>query len=168
MECLRSFILNVGGNSTVSGGNLATWGLAPQNYFIATINGLSTFNIEGFKNVNIHSVEMIGDVTSVVGGTDQAIIQDWAFSFEVLGQNPFLNGGITVTPNTFIMTRQAINPVFNLSRYNTKLSLVDPIVSASTIRINQLKASGIGARNLTQLNLQWGMTLLVKYNYEGE
>jgi hypothetical protein len=168
MNCLRSFILSVGGNSTVSGGNLAQWGLAPQNYYIATIDGLSTFNIEGFKNVNIHAVEMLGDVSSVVGGTDQVIVNDWSFQLEILGQNPFLNGGITVTPNTFIMQRQAINPVFTLSRYNTKLTLVDPIVSASTIRIAQLKASGIGARNITAANLQWRMTLIVYYNYEGE
>ena len=168
MDCLRSFQIIVGSNTTVSSGDIATWGLAPQNYWLARQTGTSTFNIQGFKNINIFGIESVGTVSSVIGGADQVIVNDWAFSLTVTGINPLVGGTVTVTPNSYGLQIQGVNPFIELSRYSPKIMLEEPISSARTITITELRASGIGARNLAAINLQWAFNFVVYYKFEGE
>lgn len=168
MDCLRSFNILVSANSTVSAGNIATWGVAPQNYWQARETGTSIFNINGFKNVNIYSIEAVGKVQSTLGGTDNVIVQDWGWSIQIIGQAPITNGNITAAPNTFVMQEQGNNPNIQLSKFTPKMEFTTPIQSASQIIISNLSANGIGARNLLAINLSWGFNFVIKYKFEGE
>ena len=168
MDCMRSFTILVSANASVAGADITTWGAAPQNYWSARVTGTSTFNIQGFKNVNIHSIEAVGRVNSIIGAADSVLVQDWGWSLQVLGQNPIINGNITVAPNNFVMQEQGINPNMQLSKYAPKMEFQDPITSATAIRITQLAAQGIGARDLLAINLAWGFNFIVNYTYEGE
>lgn len=168
MDCLRSFNLLVSANSTVGAGNITTWGVAPQNYWLARETGTSTFNINGFKNINIYSIEAVGTVTSVIGGLDQVIVQDWGWSIQIIGQPPLTNGNITAAPNTFVIQEQGINPNLQLTKYTPKMEFTSPVASATQIIISQLSAAGIGARNLAAINLSWGFNFVIKYKFEGE
>jgi hypothetical protein len=170
MDCVRSFSFSASANENVVSPNIRTWGTAPQNYWIYESSaGSSTFNIQGFKNINIFSIEAVGNVgTLTTTGSSGVLVQDWSFLVQINGQNPLVNGNITASPNRFSIVSQPTGPLFELSKYNPKLELADPISSPSSIQINRLNASGIGAQNLTQINLAWFMTFVVYYKYEGE
>jgi len=169
MDCMRSFSFLSSANENAVGAEIKTWGLAPQNYWLyQSQSQLSTFNIQGFKNVNVHSVEAQGVVSTLITGTEGIIVNDWDFSITVNGQNPLINGNITAAPNNFSIQTQGLNPTFVIGKYSPKFTFADPIQSASSIQITQLRASGIGAQNLANINIAWAINFIVYYTYEGE
>ena len=169
MSCIKSFTFTTAINENAVAPQLQTWGLAPQNYWAFESGaGISTFNIQGFKNVNIHGIEAVGDMASIVAFPNLVLVNDWSFRVRVNGQNSLVSGNITAAPNRYNITVQANNPIFSLSRYNPYLELASPIQSATSIQLVGYRASGIGAQNLAAINLAWDMTFVVYYSYEGE
>ena len=169
MSCIQSFTFLSSANETVAAPDFDSWGLAPQNYWqYNKPAGTSTFNIQGFKNVNIHGIEAQGDVYTLHNSGNAALVNDWTFFLTVNGQNPQVSGNITVAPNNYSIVTQGINPLFALSRYNNKFTFEDPIQSATNIQISGLRASGIGAENLALLTIAWTVNFVVYYSYEGE
>jgi len=169
MSCLRSFTFLSGANETLVAPDVKFWGLAPQNYWAAQLSaGTSTFNIQGFKNVNVHSIEAVGTVYSGLALADTALVQDWAIYLQINGQNPLISGNITAVPNRYSIVTQANAVNIGLTKYNPKFQFADPIQSVTSIQVYQMNAQGIGAQNLAQLNLSWGMNFIVYYTYEGE
>jgi len=169
MDCLRSFTFISSANESIVAPNIDTWGLAPQNYWLANSSaGTSTFNIQGFKNVNIHSIEASGEVSCLLNTGFSVLVNDWSFYVQINGQNPLVSGNITASPNRFSIQTQGTNPNFSLSKYNPKIEFADPIESARSIQITGFKASGIGAESLTTVNLAWNLNFVVYYSYEGD
>ena len=169
MDCMRSFSFLTSSNENAVAPEIKTWGLAPQNYWLfSSTNPTSTFNIQGFKNVNVHSIEAQGVVSTLITGTEGIIVNDWDWSITVNGQNPLINGNITVAPNGFSIQTQGINPTFVLGKYSPKFTFADPIQSVSSIQLTQLRASGIGAQNLANINITYAFNFIVYYTYEGE
>jgi hypothetical protein len=169
MSCLKSFTFLSSANESVTTPQLDTWGtVAPFSWLYQKASGSSTFNIQGYKNVNIHAIEAVGDVGCLLNLGQSVVVNDWAFYIQINGQNPLVSGNLTVSPNNYSIQLQATNPNFSLSRYNPKLTLADPITSATSIQILGLKASGLSADNATTLNIAWNMNFVVYYTYEGE
>ena len=167
MSCIKSFIITSSANETGIGpAQVDTWGV--DNYWIFNKGGTSTFNIEGFKNINIHSIEAQGDVASLIATGSSVIVNDWSFIIQVNGQNPIIGGNITAAPNNYSIVTFGTNQIFSLSRYNPKFCLDSPIQSVTSINIQGLRASGYGAENLLTLNLAWFMNFIVYYSFEGE
>ena len=170
MDCLRSFTLRIQGSVDISSPQSKRWGLAPQNYWVAE-NGFgstSVFNIEGFKNINIYKVVAVGNVVSDIDGVDSCIVQDWNFYVKIGGQFQPVSGEIRSSPNNFSMIQQVGDPLFFLSKYATTLEFRDPLISAKYFEVVGITANGIGAENLTKVNLNYLVNFVIYYQYEGE
>ena len=167
MSCIKSFIIKSTANETGSGATVVdTWGV--DNYWQYNKGGSSTFNIQGFKNINIHGIEAVGDVGCLINTGSSIIVTDWSFILQVNGQNPLVNSNITAAPNNYSVTSEGTNPIFSLSRYSPKFNLASPIASATSISIQGLRAYGYGAESLITINIAWLMNFVVYYSYEGE
>jgi len=170
MDCLRTFTVTIAGNENIASPQANFWGLAPQNYWNAE-TGFSTtsrFNIEGFKNINVFKIKAVGDVVSTINSTNLVVVQDWTWYIRVGGQIQNVGGNVRATPNKYLMTIETINPVFSLDKYNRCIEFEDPINSSKFFEVIGLQATGIGAQNLALLNLQWNMTFVIYYKFEGE
>lgn len=171
MDCLRTFNFTAGAQSNFTGTQIATWGVAPQNYWQAEIGitTVSTFNIQGYKNINVYRIDVVGRVASIIQEPlRKAIVNDWTFLVRVNGQNSQIGGTITTSPNPFVIQDLSINPTFLLGKYNSSIQLESPVASVTSIEIVGLQVSGIGAQDLTSINVGWGATFVVHYNFEGE
>lgn len=168
MKCLKSFQFVTQTTASISGADIDTWGVAPNIFWTGTKFGTSTFNFQGFKNVNVYSVKAIGDVTVQQGTGKAAIVTDWAFFVQINGRFPLASGNINSAPNDFSIQigQSPLNMV--LSRYETEWGFTEPVQSVSSIQIGGIRVSGIGAENLTGVDLAWNMTFVVNYLYEGE
>ena len=168
MNCYRSFQFVSQDSANISGASLDTWGLAPQNYWTGSKFGTSTFNFQGFKNVDIYSVQAIGDVTVLQGTGNAALVNDWGFFIQINGKVPLISGNINAAPNDFGIQPAGATPNIVLGRYQTLVEFTDPVRSTTSIQIGGIRASGIGAENLLAVDLVWTMTFVVNYLYEGE
>lgn len=168
MECLRSFTFTSTGNITVPAGvNFNAWGVAPQNYWgFDSAGGTSTFDVQGFKNINVHKIEAFGDVTSGLN-LAACLVNDWDFQMQIQGQNPQISG-IVDPVNAYTISTQPLNPTIILSRYNPSATFISPINSVKKITLNNFRAFGIGLQNVGFLKLIWNVTFVVYYSYEGE
>ena len=168
MDCLKSFVFKSETTFAVGlGTEYYQWGLAPQNYWAyESINKESTFEIQGFKNINVYSIQAVGNITTVVNNSP-VIINDWNFILSIEGNNPLTSGEISGT-NNFVISNQAFHPQISLSRYQTKFEFLTPIYSVKRIKLIKLQAQGIGAENLTAMNIKWNMNFIVYYSFEGE
>ena len=169
MDCMRSFSFLTSSNENAVPPEIKTWGVAPENYWeYSSTNPSSTFNIQGFKNVNVYSIEAQGVVSTLATVAQGIIVNDWDWSLTVNGQNPLINGNITAAPNGFGIFTQPLNPTFVLGKYSPKFTFADPIQSVSSIVLTQLRATGIGAQNLANINITYAFNFIVYYTYEGE
>jgi hypothetical protein len=169
MDCLRSFCFKIAGNENTSPAEFAAWGVAPQNYWqYSSTNPNSSTTITGFKNINIYSIEMIGNVDSTLGGGQLCLVQDYSFDVTLNnGQNAIPTGVISGT-NGYNLIFEPISPLFRLSKFNTKISFETPVQSSNEITISDFRANGIGAQNPLGLSLSWNLTFVVNYLYEGD
>jgi hypothetical protein len=169
MDCLRSFSFRVSANTSESYPQIDTWGAAPENYWLySSTLASSTFNVQGFKNINVYKIEAVGDISCLPNTSASVLVNDWEFYVKINGQNASIPGYITSSPNGFIMTTVPENPTVSLSKFNTKIEFLTPVQSVLSIQILKLNARGIGAENLSLVNISWHMTFIVYYNFEGE
>ena len=167
MNCLKSFTFSSLAGNTFSGADIDVWSIGLENYWAVTKTGTSTFAIEGFKNVDVYSIEAVGEVFCSIGSNRSVIVNNWAFSVQINGTVPLIGGNINAT-NDFFVTPQDSTPLVQLGRYYPKLKLSTPITSVSSIQIKILRASGIAAEDPLLINLNWNVNFVVKYLYEGE
>lgn len=170
MDCLQSFSFTSSANDNFVAPDLLTWtapGLMP--YWQVDKNYISTFNIQGFKNVNIYGIDVIGDFQPLITTVNPAIVSDWQITMRINGQMPLVSGNITAAPNGWSLT-QGIpqSQTFTLNRFKTFFKLESPIQSAISIELNNLKINGIGPNNLLNVNVSWNLQFIVYYQYEGE
>ena len=169
MDCLRSFNFIARGQANFVSPDVKTWFVGAQEFWAFKRSGSSVFNVQGFKNINVFGVKVIGDigteVTPLLGG---AIPTDWAVGISINGEIARINGFIDTT-NDFNITQlnsEANN--FNLSRFNPEVEFSSPIESVQSISIFELKANGSGGQTSGNLNLQYNLNFIVYYKYEGE
>jgi hypothetical protein len=171
MDCLKSFNFSAAGQTNFSGVDVKTWLVGTEQYWsFADTSGGSRFNIEGFKNVNVYGVDVVGNISTLPNSpTGGCIPLDWSISVSIDGLAPIIGGNVRVTPNFYsITTNQANIQAFDLGRYKTKIDLASPIESAKSITLSNLRANGIGAQTLGNVNIQWILDFVIYYKFEGE
>jgi len=167
MDCMKSFTLSTEANDPVNTPTLVSWGIANENYW--NIDNVSTvtsqFNVEGFKNINIHGVDMVGFVTTSTLDNKGALIHDWGFTLTINGTVPLI-GGNSSTSLPYNLTTG--NKTFALTKYKTNISFSDPITSVKNLTVLGLYANGSNLQNLTSIRLSWFVSFVFYYTFEGE
>ena len=171
MECLKSFSFKVTTNTNLSGGNIKQWATgAAQHFWSASAGTSSTYNIQGFKNINVYGVDVIGSITTLTAaGTGGVIVNDWNIDVLISGQQPLVGGTITAAPNYYsINATSPTNRIFPLGRFSNSVKFADPISSVQFIQLGSTYAQGIAYETLGDVNLFWNLNFVVYYKFEGE
>jgi hypothetical protein len=169
IDCLQSFSLSSATNDSFSTPDYSVWTIGGQNFWQVKKDGTSTYDIQGFKNINIHAIDVIGDFRPVNAITNGGIVQDWTTSIRITGTGPLISGALTASPNFLsISTANTGINTFVLSRFKTRVQLSTPIQSAKKIEFFQYVANGIGAQSLISIELVWNLNFVFYYTYEGE
>jgi hypothetical protein len=170
MNCLRSVSIDSSLNqSWALGPNLDVWTIGTQNFWFGrTTAAFASFNVQGFKNINIYGVDVIGDFKSGPGGS-QCIIDDWQVSLNFIGQAPGLGGEVVPLVNGLnVNTSGALARTFELSRYKTSFRLETPIQSVTSIIFDRYTASGHANQSLLNVTVNWDLNFIFYYQFEGE
>ena len=170
MDCLKSFSIHTASNSTFSGAQVKTWLSGVETFFQCEPSLDSTFTIQGFKNINIFGVDVIGFVNSIPSApTAGAIVEDWTIRLRINGQIPFVSGEVVAAPNDWgIVTSGNPARTFAIGKYNNSLKFASPFQSVASIQLLQLISQGYGAQTAGNINLSWNLNFVFYYNYEGE
>jgi hypothetical protein len=170
MDCLRSFIVSIDQVTTFSGTDVKTWFVGAQEFWVVEKAGVSTFVPEGFKNIDIYGVDVIGNVsTQKAAATGGVVVQDWGFEILIEGQLPLVSGTITTSPNYWnIQTTTTGTRTFALSKNTNSLKFADPIGSVKNINFEVLRAQGVGGQTAGVVSLDWDLSFVFFYKYEGE
>lgn len=169
MDCLRQF------QFYISQSRVFTVAAAEYDYFptaltgdppfVVQLNGqFLNFAIQGFKNIDIYGVKMLGYVQSPIGGTSAGIIEDYSFQIGIAGQNPQISGVITTNDYGGVTNNSNIQ----LSKYQNEIMFVEPIKSSTSLSIGTFKAQGIHAESATQMSLNLEIQIIFYYKFEGE
>jgi hypothetical protein len=167
MQCLRSFTFASKEATTFSGSDIDVWSIGLENYWAVMKAGTSTFSIEGFKNIEVYGITATGEVFCSIGSNRSVIVNNWAFTVQINGTVPLINGFVGTT-NDFFIQPQDSTPLIQIGRYYPKIEYQNPITSVKSIEIKILRASGVFAEDPTLINLNWNVNFVVKYLYEGE
>lgn len=172
MDCMRSFSLSTTDQNTytVASGAMAVWG-AINNFSIYGTDS-SFFNIQGFKNINVFGVDMIGNVSTAYGiapRVDNANASDFEITVQLNGQLP-QPVGVIGTPNDWpiINNNPFIESQYVLSKYNASVRFETPIQSVKSIALYDFKAFGEHAQNPLQIKMGYFIQLIIYYKFEGE
>lgn len=168
MKCFRSFTFVSRDAGSFGGTDLDTWSNGLHNFWQVTKLGTSTFVLQGFKNVDVYSIEATGDFFTQLSTGNSAIINNWSFTVQINGKVPLISGFVNSAPNELSMKPAGETPFVQLSRFYPKIEYNEPITSVSSIQLASIKAQGIGNESLTDVSLDWNITFVIKYLYEGE
>jgi hypothetical protein len=174
MECLRSFNLHSEFNTVGPfnvGSEVKIWTTGTENYwaFQADDTRISTFNIQGFKNIDVYGIELVGSVgTNIADPNGGCIASDWTIQISINGFVPTIGGHVIGSNFYSITTDQSLASKFSLGRFNSKFMLASPIMSPATIVLNRLKANGVGAQSAANLNIQSLFNIIVYYKFQSE
>jgi len=169
MDCMQSFTLNINQNFIFNNTVFTEWNtvgtVLPWTMFDGDATRKSDFFVQGFKNIDVYGVSMVGTVYPLLAPAQkQALVQDWGVNVLLEGTVPLVNGFFGT--NTFSATQGARN-VF-LSKYQNEFKLIDPIQSVQKISIGALTASGIQNESGLSVDLTFEIALIIYYKLEGE
>lgn len=169
MECMRSFNFIAGGQANWVAPDIKTWFVGAQEFWAFERNGSSTFTPQGFKNIDVYGISLIGNIGTLeaapLGG---AIPTDWSARISINGQLPQLGGIIAVTNDFNFSNSSPGANLFELGRFQPNVKFADPIKSVTSIVLNQLKSNGSGGQTSGNVNLQYSFNFVVYYKFEGE
>jgi hypothetical protein len=171
MDCLRSFSLTILDQKTYTSASsaLTVWGT--NNSFAVYSTDSSTFLIQGFKNINVFGIDMIGNVSSAYGSAprvDNANATDFEIGVQLVGQIP-QPLGIIGSPNDFpIIQNTFIEQINTLSKYKTSVKFSTPIQSVKSISFYDFKAFGSHVQNILQVKMGYQLQFIFYYQFEGE
>jgi hypothetical protein len=172
MECLKSFSFKIQGGKNYTGTDVKQWTVGANNHYWAVRGGdTSQLNFEGFKNINIFGIDLIGGInTQEDAATGGVIINDWQIELQIEGTLPLINSFVTTSPNFFGLQpiTNITNKLFILSKYSNSLKFVEPITSVKYLQLNTTNASGIGWQTAGSCELYYNFNFIVYYNFEGE
>lgn len=170
MDCYNSFNITIKGSNTFTGGDVKTWLVGTDNNFSIRWGTSSTFNPQGFKNINIFGVDVIGSIqtlpTSLTGGV---VVNDWYQDLFINGQIPILSGTVTAAPNFWNIdstSTQAAN--FAIGKYTSSIKFASPIQSVRSIVFEEMRAQGNSVQTVGSVNLAWDLNYIFYYQFEGE
>jgi hypothetical protein len=173
MNCLRSFVITTKNTATFSPTQIKTWAVGAQHFWAGRIAGLSVFDVQGFKNVDIYGVDVIGAViTDLSAGalSGGVVVEDWGFEIVLGGQLPLVSGVVQTSPSNFwnLQTAGTSAQTFSISKNTNSIKFADPINSVKFINFEALLVQGSGAQTLGSVALDYDISFIVYYKYEGE
>ena len=169
MDCFRTFSITIEQNTLYAAPSVRTWGTLGNYHWALQSTNTSFYDVQGFKNINLYSVEMVGHVTSdaVNYASDFSTVLDYAFILDITGQMPEVSGKIGASPN-FWNIKTPYNDALALSKFNPKLTFDEPIQSFKRVSFIQLIANGQNATTINTVALNYNLTFIFNYKYEGE
>jgi hypothetical protein len=172
MDCLRSFNFNAkvsAFNFGTPGSSVKTWLNGVQEFFVFSSGGNSVFDIQGFKNINIYSCKVVGNVQSPLTGTGGVVLEDWSFEVFLNGQAPLISGTPSLISNTWNLTTNSDDSrTFDIGKHCPKVDFSTPYQSVTTIEIRKIKGQGYGAQTPGLVVLDIDVNFIFEYRYEGE
>jgi hypothetical protein len=171
MDCLRSFSLTILDQNTYTSASsaLTVWGT--NNSFAVYSTDSSTFLIQGFKNINVFKIDMIGNVSTAYGSAprvDNANATDFEIGVQLVGQIPQPIGVIGVPNDLPIIQNTFIEQIYTLSKYKTSVEFSTPIQSVKSISFYDFKAFGSHVQNILQVKMGYQLQFIFYYQFEGE
>jgi len=170
MDCMRSFSIASNLNQSFAiGPNLDVWTIGGENYWFGrTVGANADFDVQGFKNINIYGIDVVGDFKSGPGGS-QVIIDNWEVNIDLIGQAPRLGGTVNPVVNLYnVNTDNFFSNSFVLSKYKRSFLLSSPVQSVTQIRFNGYTASGHANQSLLLATVNWDLNYVFYYKFEGE
>jgi hypothetical protein len=154
---------------TFTGVDVKTWLVGTDLFWAVDKSGLSTFSFQGFKNIDVYGVDVIGNVqTSASSVTSGCVANTWAFEIQLNGQLPLTSGLATGTNFWNLQSEGNLAKQFALSNYTNSLKFADPIKSVQNIEFLSLTSQGVGAETAGSIVLDYDLSFIVYYRYEGE
>ena len=169
-QCIKSFSFKTDVGKTFTGGAIKQWSIVGANFWTVAEAATSTINIQGFKNINLHGIKIIGFVQSDVPASgNSVIVNDWSLNINVQGTLPLIGAFATTSPNYFNLDPNSSgNNSFFIGKYSNEIFFQSPIESVTSIQIQTLYAQGIGFEVLGSISLVFRLDFIFYYNYEGE
>jgi len=171
MECMRSFSIGVNLIENLSGAAvLKQWTTGPAQHFWQVNTGTSsTFTFEGFRNLDVYGIDVLGSIQTQVNTViNGVIVNDWQIDVRVGGQNPLVGGIATGTNYYAIDSNSPENQIYPLGKFNNSVKFATPIMGSKFLEIQKTRASGIGYETLATVNLWTRLNFIVYYRFEGE
>jgi len=170
MDCLKSFTIATSGNSNFTGTDVKTWTLGLQEFWEVDRNLTSYFVIQGFKNINIFGVDVIGSVSTLKQSSNGGVIvEDWRVRVDIDGQIPLIGGVVDLVPDNWsIQTTSNFVKEFSLGRYSNSVRFSSPYESVRRVGLIGLNSSGYGGQTIGNVSLRWDLNFVFHYKFEGE
>jgi hypothetical protein len=168
---MRSFVFAIDLIQDVTGAaQVKQWATSVGNhYWQASVGNLSKYNIQGFKNIEVYGVDVVGSIqTQTNVGINGCIVNDWMIEVKLNGQQPIVGGFIDGVNTYALDTTNPINNTYMLGRFSNSVKFESPYISTRSIEIGTTYAQGIAYQTLLALNLRWKMNFVVYYKFEGE
>ncbi|WP_445723444.1 hypothetical protein [Flavobacterium sp.] len=173
MDCLRSFSIRIDQTNTfTTGGNVKinTWGSGTDLNLAFDIDELSTFKIQGFKNIDVYGCAVNGIVRALgTALTGKFIVEDWSFEIELQGTPSLISGETITSPNFYALFIDApeVNEI-NIGKYTPKYFVKSPVKSVQNILFKKFSGQGIEAETVNTASLEYDLNFTFYYKYEGE
>jgi hypothetical protein len=167
MDCLNSFsvLIRLQRGYSTGGTNVKTWGTAGNlNWQIREATTGTNLAIQGFKNIDMYGIKMLGLVYTDVGANDGAIVSDFGINLTFTGQAPLVSG---ISDNNFWPVTLN-NKSFVLSKYRNEVNMESPISGVTNINFGVFSAQGVGAETANSVTLDIDLEFIFYYKYEGE
>jgi len=172
MDCLRSFSFGVNQINTITGSpDLKQWATGVAQHFWQVNTGTSsTYNFQGFKNLDIYGIDVLGSIQTQANiGINGVIVNDWQIDVEIGGINPQIGASVTGVPNYYALDiNLSENKIYALGKFNPSVKFSQPISGSSFIQLQKTRASGIAYETLGSVNLWTRLNFVVYYKFEGE
>ena len=141
------------------------WSIGSQHGWIVNdASDQSDFKIQGFKNIDLYGVKLVGNIQCPIAGGNKGIVDDYSFNISLTGQTPSVSGIFT---NNSYSVDSNVNEI-RLSKYQNEMIFADPIKSCTDISLNTFSAQGYAPNNSTDLTLNLIFQVYFFYKYEGE
>jgi hypothetical protein len=167
MQCYNRFQFYIAQTKTydTASGVLGAWNtLNGSGWVINDSTQRTDFKIEGFKNINLYGIKLIGTAFSPVATAAHALIDDYSLNFSLTAQTPSISGVYTTNDYNAVSFTNEVR----LGKYQNEIMFIDPITSLTNISFNTFSAQGYSPQLLTDVRLSLNFTIYFYYNYEGE
>jgi hypothetical protein len=166
MFCLDSFSIKIIQSRTfaVAGTNVKSWGAAGNYHWGVQQSGVSVFDIQGFKNIDIYGVKMNGFIETDLSAGDSAIVSDYAFKLSFGGQVPLISGVVDPSPNFWGISKDVTG--FYLGKYNSEAKFETPYVGCTSISFDKFSAEGNNGETLNSVSLNMDLSFTFYYMYK--
>lgn len=171
MDCLRSVIVSINQEITYSSAPFVkSWTIGTENYWVIKQTGASFLNFEGFSNIDVYQIDVVGGIQTWAGAAvGGVLVTDWNFEFFINGTLPLGSDYITGSPNFWAIQTQSNNTkLFALSKNTNSLKFASPILSVKSIAFECLNAQGTGQQTGLTASLDIDLSFIVYYKFQGE